>query len=471
MLRLAMALLLGMTWASSLQAAGTSGEEIRLGREALMAGNPEQAKARFESVVGRPDVSKEDRYAALIGLGRSELWLGEYALARRTFEQAGEIAHDGSESQVAAAGLAKALNALDYPHQALAVALPYAKGSLESSLEVLKAQRSLETQDDSPAVLADLQAVNAPGRSGVELDQLRKDVSYALSNRVEGGFMYQHDSDDLTNLGLNLGASIPVHSLSPSTRLGFSAHTWRLDDGTHSSRVSDFDLDLNSRLGADGRLDLAVGRGNSGSWNFALGHAAISYRPSDALGLSFSAQREAILTPVAVTNQILADTYSLGTSLRLSDHWFFSPSYYHQNFTDGNRRDGGVARVTLSPYDIADTATALGASLYLRIFHSSLPGTATGYFNPANFHEELLSLTDVYRVSPNWRLRSTLGAGNQTVDGASNPIYSADIYVEGRVAGNARLTGKLGRSSVASTSGGGSGYWNDYIFLNLSFPF
>ncbi|MGO9443849.1 MAG: hypothetical protein ACLPXB_03625 [Thiobacillaceae bacterium] len=468
---LALTLALGSCCGIDARASDEPGGDVRAGRGLLAAGHPAQAKAQFEAALSNAEISPGDRFAALMGLGRAELWLGSYRTAHNIFDMAKELAQTDADMKAAETGLAKALNALDYPRQAQAVVLPFAKGTLDASIEVLKAQRALGWQDQSPEYLAAVPAVNPESRLGGDLRQLRDDADYALSRRVEAGFEYQHDSDDLTVSGVSTGISLPDTLDRQFTRFGVDAHTWRADDGIQSSRVSTLDVKCSTRLGDDHNLDLAAGPGETGGWTFYQGRLGWEYRPSDVLGAFASAERAPIITPVALADHILVNTYTLGTSLRPGDHWYLLPSLYHQDFTDANRRDGGVVRLVVSPYDIADTARALGAELYLRTYRSTLPGGGMGYFNPGTFREAQISLIGVQGLSQDWKLRAKAGGGSQTVDGQTSPIYLVDLSLEGRLPANGRMSGSLGRSSVSSLSGGGSNYWDNYFFLSIGFPF
>ncbi|MGA7949961.1 MAG: hypothetical protein WCA45_07355 [Thiobacillaceae bacterium] len=466
-----LALVLGFCCVFHAQAADNAGSDIRAGREALGAGQPAEAKARFEAALADPEVRPDDRYAALVGLGRAEIWLGDYRAAREGFEKARELAQSDSDREAATTGLAQALNALDYPRRAYVLVAPFARDKPEASLEALKAQRALDWQDQSPAYLEAVPAINPQSRLSAEFRRIQADTDYALARRVEGGFDYQHDSDGLTLSGFSAGVSLPNNANTQFARWGLSTQTWRVDDGQQSKRVVSLDAHYATRLGEDHSVDLRLGAGESDGWNFAQGRLGWGYRPNDIFGIEASAERTPILTPVALANHVLNNTYTLGVSLRPGDHWYVLPAYYHQDFTDGNRRDGGVLRVRLSPYDIPHSAAALGGEIYLRTFHSSLPGGGKGYFNPTDFHEEQLRLIGIQRISSKWKLRALAGGGSQTVDGDSNPVYSVELALEGRLPGNGRLRGTLGRSSVASQSGGGAGYWNNYLNLSLAYPF
>ena len=216
-----LALVLGFCCVFHAQAADNAGSDIRAGREALGAGQPAEAKARFEAALADPEVRPDDRYAALVGLGRAEIWLGDYRAAREGFEKARELAQSDSDREAAATGLAQALNALDYPRQAYVLVAPYARDKPEASLEALKAQRALDWQDQSPAYLEAVPAINPQSRLSAEFRRIQADTDYALARRVEGGFDYQHDSDGLTLSGFSAGVSLPNNANTQFARWGF----------------------------------------------------------------------------------------------------------------------------------------------------------------------------------------------------------------------------------------------------------
>src|SRR5262249_20502658 len=153
-----------------------------------------------------PDVSRGDRFVALIGLGRADLWLEDYSAAARAFREAKGLANGPADQQAADIGLARALNAMGYYRQAYALAAPYAKGDLEPTIEVLRSAQALEW-DDKTAALPNLSAPE--DHSGNEYLQLKSETDYRLSDRVDGGFSYSHDSDHLTIFGFEAGAWLP----------------------------------------------------------------------------------------------------------------------------------------------------------------------------------------------------------------------------------------------------------------------
>ena len=133
--------------------------DIHQGRAALVAGQPEHARALFTAALAHPDGNRADAAAAALGLGQSSLWLGRYAAAATAFRTARVQADDAGTQQAADTGLAQALNAQDYPRKAYALVAPFAKGQQRPTLQLLRAAQSLGWQDKTPAYL---QAVTSP---------------------------------------------------------------------------------------------------------------------------------------------------------------------------------------------------------------------------------------------------------------------------------------------------------------------
>lgn len=446
--------------------------DIRAGRDALVAGQPLSARAHFAAALARAGADQAARFVALVGLGRAQLWLGGYADARASFAAALPMAQTAADREAAATGLAQADNALDYPRRAYSRVAGFARGRLEPTLEILKAQRALGWQDESLPYLAALGAVPAQGRLRQAYEHLREDAEYAVGKRAGGGFSYQHDSDNLTTWDLAAGVSLPGRPGGDRFLVwNAGTHATWVNDGAQAARVNAVDAGVDARLGQDHRLGVRLGVGERGGWSFLQGRAAWNYQPDDRFGLNVSAERTPIFTPAALDRHLLYDTYTLGASVRPGAHWYVLPAAYHQDFSDGNRRDGGVLRVLLSPYDLSGTASALGAEFYGRVFHSSLPGGGRGYFNPAHYTEAQVSLIAIHRLASDWRLRLQAGLGSQDADGATAGTYTAELVLQGRLPGNGRLRATLGRSNVASVSGGGTGYWNNTVMLTLGYPF
>lgn len=444
--------------------------DIRAGRAAIVASHPLQARAAFSAALAHGDGNREDTYTAALGLGRSTVWLGDYPAAVAAFRLAHDRADDVAERQAADTGLAQALNAQDYPREAYALVAPFAKGQTRAMLELLRALQSLGWQDKSPAYLQATPPPSAGGYLVTHYRLLQDDMYYALASRVEGRFDYNHDSEHLDTWHVGTAMYSAFYSNgSLVQRWGAMVDTIRVADGQRVRWMNGVMALGQLRIADDQNLDLKLGMGRSGSWQYLQGAAGWALQTNDSFRVSVNAARAPILTNAAIEGRLIYNTYDLGVSLRPAAHWYVLPDYYRQTFSDGNHRDGGTLRILLSPYDIPGTAGAIGAELSTRIFHDSQPNRGV-YFNPANYHAAQLGLIGIYSLNPRWKLRATTNVGRQTINGTSTNIYSVDATLEGRLPHNGRLEFRLGRSSAASDSNGGTGYWNNNLMLSISYP-
>jgi tetratricopeptide (TPR) repeat protein len=444
--------------------------QIRAGRAALMAEDPDKARADFEAALAHTDLSDDDRFAALVGLGRADIWLGDYRSASDAFGRALDLAHGEADRRVAAIGLAKALNANEYYAEALAHSLPYSPGSLEPTVETLRAQRALGLEDLAVPAIAAMPDAAVVGREGELFAGLRSDVDFALADRVGGNFTFSNDSDGLTVVDYGLVGWVPG---SPG---GDVFHTLRIasdvltiEDRTAYDTLYDFSVGLQLRFGNAQHANVNLGEAWVGSWNFVRANADWDYRIDDSYDINASFDRSPILTTAAIANRLLFETYTLGGSARIADNVTIDPVVFHQDFSDGNSRDGASLRVVLSPYDLPVPATAVGAQLFARLFHSSQPSTGV-YFNPADYNQAQLDVIAVHRFDDDWMLRARAGGGYQSVNGSVSASYDIELSLNGRLPGNGRAELRFNRNSFASNTGGGSGYWSNSASLIVAYP-
>lgn len=447
------------------------GAAIRDGRTALEAGHPAQARSLFAQALAQSGDHPGNAFAAAVGLGRAAVWLGDYRTGASAFRQALALAANDTQRRVASTGLAQALNAQDYPRQAYALVAPYASGDPRATLELMRAAQSTGQQRSTLPALAATKAPAPVGYLGTQYALLADDMRYATANQVEADASFSHDSEGLDTW--EFGASVlsaPRGGDHLQQRWGASVDTVRVDDGQRTRQLHQAAVLSQWRMGAYQSLDLRLGMGSSNGWQYAQGDAHWNLQPSDSFAVSAGAERTPLLTDTAIGRRIVYNTFSLGTSLRAGAHWYVLPTAYQQDFSDGNRRHGGVLRLVLSPMDVTGTSGALGAQASIRSFHGSQPGGGV-YFNPRSYRATQVGLIGVYSLNPSWKLRATADTGRQTIDGTSASIYSADVSVEGRLPHNGRVQLHMLRSSVASVTNGGAGYWNNTLSLSVSYPF
>lgn len=467
--RLLLALCAMAPWVAHAQiSTSTAADDIRAGREALRAEQPALARTRFAAALSHPDDSREDTFAAALGLGRADVWLGDYAAGARAFRVAQAHAGGAGDRQAADTGLAQALNALGYPHQAYALVAPFARDQPRATLELMRALEALGWQDKSAPYLA--AAAPAGGYLGNQYRLLQDAMRYATAPRVAGELGVSHDSEGLTTLvaGTHFDGA-PMSSGSLLQRWGGTASTTRVSDSHQTRHIAAATLTGEWRIRDANALGLELGMGRTGRWHFLQGAARWTLQPNDSFSLNSAVERTPVLTDNAIAQRLAVDTYSVGSSLRASDHWYVLPGYARQAFSDGNHRQAGSLRVLLSPWDIPGTAGALGAQLSTRLFHGSQPSRGV-YFNPAHYRATQVGLLGAYALSSHWKLRASADAGRQWIDGAGAGIYAINATLQGRLAHNGRLDLQWSRSSAASVNGGGSGYWNNQFSVSLSYP-
>ncbi|HEU4669178.1 MAG TPA: tetratricopeptide repeat protein [Dyella sp.] len=445
------------------------GQAIRDGRQALESNDPARARDLFARALAQSQ-RPGNAYAAAIGLGRAELWLGQIPAAEATFRRALGLAASDGERHTARTGLAQALNAEDRPREAWRLLRDDASHDPRSTLEQMRAAQALGWQD---RVLPALTATRAPtdtGYLGTRFGLLADDMRYATAPQLEGSTSYSHDSEGLDVWSVGASAFSPLRGEDALVeRYGVAVDTVRVSNPGNSRRLQDVSGVGQWRIGDMQSADLRLGLGQTGGWQYLQGAGHWTVQPNDDFALSAGAERAPLLTDAAIARRIAYATYSLGATLRPAGHLYLLPTVFQQRFTDGNRRDGGVARLVLSPYDIGGTPAALGGQLGVRVFRSSQPGGGI-YFNPQHYRAVTAGLIGVISLSPQWRLRATADGGRQTTDGSTVGIYTVDVSLEGRLPHNGRLQLHAIRSSAASVSGGGSGYWNNSLAVSVSYP-
>lgn len=448
-----------------------AGASIRAGRAAMEAGEPERARELFAQSLAQAAGHPADGYAAAIGLGRAALWLGDVAQAEHAFRQAGALAANDDQRRAANVGLAQALNARDFPRQAWSLTAKDVTNDARATLELMRAAQSLGWQDRALPALAATTPPAGEGYLGTQFGLLADDMHYATAARMQGDASYSHDSEGLDTWTVSASALSPLYgSDAGSTRWGITADTTRVSDDLRSHQLQNLAGIGQWRIGDWQNVDLRLGIGQSGHWQYLQGSARWSFQPDDRYGISAMAERAPLLTTTAIERRIAYATYSVSANLRPAARLYLLPSLYRQTFTDGNHRDGGTARLVLSPLDIPGTPAAIGAQLGVRTFRSSQPGGGA-YFNPRHYRAVTAGLTGVVSLSPRWRLRAVADGGRQTADGNDVGIYALDVSLEGRLPHNGRLQVHALRSSAASVSNGGAGYWNNSLTVSLSYPF
>lgn len=466
---LAATILLALAPAVHAQAAD-AGQAIREARHALETNDPARARTLFAQALTLSAHRPADAYAAAIGLGRAELWLGHAPAGETAFRRALGLASNDGERRTARTGLAQALNAEDRYREAWKLNAADAAGDPRATLELMRSAQALGWQDRTLPALAATAAPTGTGYLGTHFGLLADDMRYATSAQVQGDTSYSHDNEGLDVWSVGASALTPLRGDDArAQRYGVTADTVRVSTSGNSRHLQELAGVGQWRIGETQSADLRLGLGQAGGWQYLQGAGHWTVQPNDDFALSAGAERAPLLTDAAIARRIAYATYSVGATLRPTDHLYLLPTVFQQRFTDGNHRDGGVARLVVSPFDVRGTSAALGGQIGVRVFRSSQPGGGI-YFNPQHYRAVTAGLIGVMRLSPKWRLRATADGGRQTTDGNSVGIYTLDVSLEGRLPHNGRLQLHVMRSSAASVSGGGSGYWNNTLAVSVSYP-
>lgn len=466
---LAAMILLALVPAVHAQAAD-AGQAIREGREALESNDPARARVLFAQALAQSAQHPANAYAAAIGLGRAELWLGKVPAAESTFRRALGLASNDGERRTARTGLAQALNAEDRSREAWKLNAADAAGDPRATVELMRSAQALGWQDRTLPALAATKAPAGTGYVGTHFGLLADDMRYATSAQVEGNTSYSHDNEGLDVWSVGASALTPLRGDDAlGQRYGVAADTVRVSTPGSSRHLQEIAGVGQWRIGDMQSADLRLGIGQAGGWQYLQGAGHWTVQPNDDFSLSAGAERAPLLTDAAIARRVAYATYSVGAMLRPGNHIYLLPTVFQQQFTDGNRRDGGAARLVVSPFDISGTSAALGGQIGVRVFRSSQPWGGI-YFNPQHYRAVTAGLIGVMRLSPKWRLRAAADGGRQTTDGSTVGIYTVDVSLEGRLPHNGRLQVHVMRSSAASVSGGGAGYWNNTLAVSVSFP-
>jgi len=219
-----------------------------------------------------------------------------------------------------------------------------------------------------------------------------------------------------------------------------------------------------SRLvNTDLRLELLDGSG----WNPLLAAGRLTATPNRDWYLEISAERELVDTVRAIRQQVTVDTYTASADYALTPSLTLVGALLHQDFSDGNRRLGEVARIIYTPESLP--------WLSLQIKGRNLDGRqpSATYFSPERLQEYLLlvGITTPF-ADDQWLLRLIAGPGVQIVDPFDAPreekeAYLAELQLRGWVSEHLTLEGHTG-CSTAVTSGDSYAYCFGQLHLGYA---
>ena len=471
-----------LLWMNDLSAAyGDPASMIRLGRMAMTHDHPYAALSYFRSanaeIDTHPSAYRADRLSALSGIGYSALWVGNAHEAERAYRQGLPLAHSDADQKTMRIGLARALIDLGRPHEAYRLLQPVHKVSHEAALQAAIAANLLAW---NTLASASLQEAAPTGHYVGPLwlqrlySKTRNYVDFILKPQVDIGYHYSSDSDHNINQIYDAGVTIPGTGLGDNT---LGPTTWhvgyrqtQINDSDGQVGISALSVGWGASLDRSWQYMVRGGVGTARNWIFGQAKGQITYQPDDSWGLAVSVDRTPIRTFEAVQNHIIVNSISAGGFGRLRNVGTFAASYFHQAFSDGNQRNGVVARVTPEFYSFDSIPVSIGVQGYLRDYSSGYV-PFDGYFNPQHYREALGYVIYVQKFSPFWTMRLYAGFGSQTADGTTTAAKDIFGTITGLVSPYVQVSLTGGYNQVASAYGGGAGYHRSYVQANMSIPF
>lgn len=454
---------------------------IRLGRQALLHSHPDAARRYFATALDllRADAQapQSDKLPALSGLGYADLWLGQELAARRAYAEGLKLAQTPEDKKAMRLGLGRALNGLGQSHQAYRLLQDDAASSNLAALQAAVAANLLGWNTRAENLLAQA-APNGnyigPNWQRRLYGQTSNDVAFAVKPSFNFGFLYSGDSDHNTSQTYQAGITYPGSGMGDNT---LSPTLWSgqyqqalVGSPTGSVAISAVSAGVATPLSRDWSYSVQVGLGNTAAWTFGTVTGNLSYQPSDYFGFELGADRQPVESVQAVRNRIMLNTVNAGGFATLPGIVTVSGSYFHQNFSDGNDRNGFVARVTPAFYSFSTAPISLGLQGFYRYYASGVV-PADGYFNPRHYSETIGYVIYKEKFGSNWTLAIHAGLGCQILNGTSTPVKNIYGSVVGSVSRHFQIGLTGGYSQIASFIDGGAGYNYSYAQAKILVPF
>lgn len=457
------------------------GENIRLGRNAMNHNHPNLALTHFRKSIKEIDENPEkyvsEKLSALAGLGYAALWVGNSHEAEYTYTKGLSLAKGLEDQKTMRVGLARALINLGRPREAYDVLKPVHAMSSDTELQSAIASALLgwtSVADKHLLAAAPHGEYLGPRWQARLYQQTSNFIYFPLNNEVNVGYHYSSDSDHNINQIYNAGITIPGSGLGDNilspTQWYAGVRQTQINDRIGQIGISSVRGGWSVPLNRDWQYAILGAISTSRNWTFGELKGQINYQPSDSWGLNLSVDRAPIRTVTAVKNKILVNTISMGGFGRLRNIGTFSVSYFHQAFSDGNNRNGVIARITPEFYSFSSIPVSLGVQGYFRDYTSGYV-PFDGYFNPHNYMEALGYIIYVQKFSPYSVVRLYAGFGSQTVDGITTPVKDFYGTITEIVSRNLEVSLTGGYTQVASSYGGGPGYHRSYVGANFTIPF
>lgn len=283
------------------------------------------------------------------------------------------------------------------------------------------------------------------------------------ADRMVLDLMASEDSDGLRQHSLYAGVVKAWPALGKEAGTGLRAGYWQLEGAGDRVDFAGLRVDHRQALG-DGQLAFGLHQLAGDDWSPTLGYGSVVVKPLPALALDVGVDRELVDTVIAARRETTLDVLHAVVDWSITPEWVLVAGPLRQDFSDGNRREGGLLKVVWAPA----AAEGFNAQLRLRRLDGEFRGI--GYFSPDRFEEGLLQL-QYGRAVAGGRLVLTgvAGAGGQRVDGAgTDAVFLAEVRLRGWLTDHFGLEGKAGCTNTGDVVASPAGNGYRWCQLNLS---
>jgi hypothetical protein len=224
----------------------------------------------------------------------------------------------------------------------------------------------------------------------------------------------------------------------------YSQGDWQRRFGALTYRHAD--LDRATGIG----LRLSTALSHQGERTLATADVEWSHEVHPGTRLAFIYARDWVETARALDDGVHFDMPGVSLDQRIGDHLTAVAFLARQEFSDGNSRNHGRARLIYSPWP----ETGLTFQLRYRRYRSSRTDVEGRYFNPQSYSETLVVLALRRRFEAGWIVAAEAGAGRQRVaDDPSAPANLAAFTVTRILGDRAQVRGYASYHRSASFGG------------------
>lgn len=256
-----------------------------------------------------------------------------------------------------------------------------------------------------------------------------------------------HDSDGARQYVYAIGLDKRVRSLWQGETMGLRIGGWTRREGGASEDFTTLRLnyDTGDRRHLRSRLSLTQ---FMGSWSPLVGSVEVSFDGWERWYFEASTQREMVESIPAIIAHDISQTWSGSADYKLTPSFTAVGGLFVMDISDGNRRQGEIARLIYSPLDYE------GFNLQLRAKRVDSDFSSYAYFSPLHLQEYVLAASYRKALNADWVAGAQFGAGTQRVDGDNRQLMEAMLNMHGWFTDSLGLRGKASCSNFGGIAVG-----------------